>query len=264
MSRLSASRRTVITLHIVICQDPGCGRAVALCTLCNVARARYCDAACARRGRRVRQRWSGQRYQRSPRGRRAHAQRRVPSSWIVEALDVVTRGALDVAHVVPVRLELELEGEGREEALGDRVVPAIPLATHARPDAVAREQRSVVRHEILQHERPRMPVARGKQRLHVQDPGQIGSLLDEERRIDQQLRDNRRSHPANAGCGSSIPHISPNGKRRRSSTICSSTPSSPTPNPDTPLRAAESARRSRPAPLWCRAAGGDDPRARVE
>jgi len=51
-----ASARTVITLHIVICRDPGCGRVMALCTLCDVARTRYCDPECARRGRRARQR----------------------------------------------------------------------------------------------------------------------------------------------------------------------------------------------------------------
>src|SRR3954464_4957616 len=69
---------------------------------------------------------------------------RMPPSWVVEALDVLTGRALDFVHVVPVRLELELEREGREEALGDRVVPAVPLAAHARSDAVAREQRTVV------------------------------------------------------------------------------------------------------------------------
>src|SRR5213595_2507198 len=70
-----ASTRTVITLHIVVCRDPGCGRAVALCTACDVARARYCGRACARRARCARQREAGRCYQRSFRGRRLHAMR---------------------------------------------------------------------------------------------------------------------------------------------------------------------------------------------
>lgn len=70
-----ASTRTVITLHIVICRDPGCGRAVALCTACGVPRARCCDRTCARRARRVRQRVAGQIYQRGRRGRMMHAMR---------------------------------------------------------------------------------------------------------------------------------------------------------------------------------------------
>src|SRR5262249_34043496 len=69
---------------------------------------------------------------------------RMPPSRIVEAFDVLAGGVLDVVHVMPVRVELDLEGEGREEALGHRVVPAVPLAAHARLDAVALEHGSVV------------------------------------------------------------------------------------------------------------------------
>src|ERR1044071_8539716 len=74
---------------------------------------------------------------------------RMPPSRIVEALDVLAGGALDVLRVVPARVELELEGEGREEALGHRVVPAVPLAAHARPDGVALEQRSVLSARVV-------------------------------------------------------------------------------------------------------------------
>lgn len=70
-----ASTRTVITLHIVVCRDPGCGRALALCTACDVPRARYCGRACAGRARWWRQRVAGRRYQRSWRGRWLHAMR---------------------------------------------------------------------------------------------------------------------------------------------------------------------------------------------
>src|SRR5262245_59971293 len=70
-----ASTRTVITLHIVVCRDPECGRALALCMTCDVPRARYCGRACARRARRWRQRRAGQRYQRTWRGRWLHALR---------------------------------------------------------------------------------------------------------------------------------------------------------------------------------------------
>ena len=70
-----ASTRTVITLHIVVCRDPGCGRALALCTACDVPRARYCGRACARWARRCRQRIASRRYQRSWRGRWLHAMR---------------------------------------------------------------------------------------------------------------------------------------------------------------------------------------------
>jgi hypothetical protein len=52
---------------------------------------------------------------------------RMPPSWVVEAIDVLRGVALDVVHVTPVRVELELEAKGREEALGYRVVPAVPL-----------------------------------------------------------------------------------------------------------------------------------------
>ena len=58
-------------------------------------------------------------------------------------VDVLDEVALDVAHVPPVRLELELEAERREEALGDGVVPAVPLAAHALHGAVCRRGRAV-------------------------------------------------------------------------------------------------------------------------
>ena len=71
-------RRTVVTLHVVICQAPDCGRAVLLCKwCCDIARARYCNTECARRGRRERQRKAGRQYQQCPRGRRAHAERQM-------------------------------------------------------------------------------------------------------------------------------------------------------------------------------------------
>jgi hypothetical protein len=52
---------------------------------------------------------------------------RVPPSRIVEALDVLAGGALDVVHVVPAGVELELEGEGREEALCQALSQQFPL-----------------------------------------------------------------------------------------------------------------------------------------
>lgn len=70
---------------------------------------------------------------------------RVPPSWAIETINVRRCVALDVVLVVPVRIELELEAEGREEALDAGVVPAVALATHARRDAMAREQRAVLR-----------------------------------------------------------------------------------------------------------------------
>lgn len=76
-SRVSPRRRgrTVVALHIVICRAPSCGRAVHLCTLCNIPRARYCGRDCRQQGRRAQQREAGGRYQRSRRGRRRHALR---------------------------------------------------------------------------------------------------------------------------------------------------------------------------------------------
>src|SRR5215510_5965900 len=74
---------------------------------------------------------------------------RMPPSRVVEALNVLAGGALDVVHVVPARVELELESEGREEALGHRVVPAVPLAAHARPDAVALEYCAVLSARVV-------------------------------------------------------------------------------------------------------------------
>src|SRR5678816_489273 len=74
---------------------------------------------------------------------------RMPPSRVVEAIDVLCGVALDVVHVTPVRVELKLEAKGREEALGYRVGPAVPLAAHARRDVVALEQRSVVSARVV-------------------------------------------------------------------------------------------------------------------
>jgi len=71
----TASTRTVITLQLVVCQDPACRRVLALCTLCNVPRHRYCGADCTRRARRARQREAARTYQRSWSGRLRHALR---------------------------------------------------------------------------------------------------------------------------------------------------------------------------------------------
>ena len=71
----TASTRTVITLHIVVCQDPECGRAIALCTLCNLPRWRYCGPACSRRARRGRQREAARKYQQGWQARLLHALR---------------------------------------------------------------------------------------------------------------------------------------------------------------------------------------------
>lgn len=70
---------------------------------------------------------------------------RMQSLCVVEGLDVLAGGTLGVVDVVPVRFELELEGERREEALGDHVVPGISLLVDARlVDPVAQTRGSQV------------------------------------------------------------------------------------------------------------------------
>jgi hypothetical protein len=62
----------------------------------------------------------------------------MPPCEFVETVDVLGHVALDVVHVVPMRVRFKLERKGQEEALGDGdgVVPAVPLAAHARPAQV--------------------------------------------------------------------------------------------------------------------------------
>src|ERR1700733_5669317 len=74
---------------------------------------------------------------------------RMSPPWVVEAVDVLGGGALDVMLVMPGRIELELETERREEALGHGVVPAVALAAHTRCDVVACEQRAVVSTRVV-------------------------------------------------------------------------------------------------------------------
>ncbi len=52
----------------------------------------------------------------------------MPPFSIVKAVDVPGEVALDVAGVAPLGVVFQLELERREEALGDRVVPAVALA----------------------------------------------------------------------------------------------------------------------------------------
>jgi len=65
----------VVTLHLVVCRAPACGRVVTLCTVCNVPQRRYCGPACRAHARRACLREAGLRYQRSRQGRLRHARR---------------------------------------------------------------------------------------------------------------------------------------------------------------------------------------------
>jgi hypothetical protein len=97
----------VITLQLVVCQDPACSRVLALCTLCNVPRHRYCDTDCSRRARRARQREAGRTYQQSWSGRLCHALRqrryRERRKNVTHQLDRIERRSAMVASTSPPR-----------------------------------------------------------------------------------------------------------------------------------------------------------------
>lgn len=76
-----------------------CAAQVVLCRRCDRGN-RYCSRACGRQARVDSRRRSAQRYQRSPRGRRAHAQR--TRRWrqrVAAVAAAVARGSLDANNV---------------------------------------------------------------------------------------------------------------------------------------------------------------------
>src|SRR5437016_1496144 len=73
----------------------------------------------------------------------------MPSLPVVEDLQVLEDGAVGVRVRRPVRLVCEFDLERREEALRDRVVPAVAAPAHAHDDAVGVEHGAVVAARVL-------------------------------------------------------------------------------------------------------------------
>src|SRR3989449_3302634 len=73
----------------------------------------------------------------------------MPSLPVVEYLQVLEDGAVRVRVRRPVRLVCEFDLERREEALRDRVVPAVAAPAHAHDDAVGVEHGAVVAARVL-------------------------------------------------------------------------------------------------------------------
>jgi hypothetical protein len=90
---------------------------------------------------------------------------------VVEAVDVLDEVTLDVVHVVPAGVALEFEGERREEALSDGVVPAVALAAHAAGDAVPVEERPVLAARVV-HAAVAMMDHAVRRRAHHEGPSQ--------------------------------------------------------------------------------------------
>src|SRR5882724_11809007 len=73
----------------------------------------------------------------------------MPPFRVVEAVDITGEVTLDVVRAVPLRMVLELELERREETLGDGVVPAVALPTHAAPHPMLLEDGAVVSARVV-------------------------------------------------------------------------------------------------------------------
>src|SRR6266852_1116428 len=73
----------------------------------------------------------------------------MPSPPVVEDLQVLEDSVVGVRARRPVRLVREFDLERREEALGDRVVPAVAAPAHAHDDAVGVEHGAVVAARVL-------------------------------------------------------------------------------------------------------------------
>src|SRR5688500_6949442 len=77
------------------------------------------------------------------------AEARVPPRAVVPELDVLEHRRARLVARRPVAAVGQLSLERREEALGHRVVPAVPRAAHAARHLVHREQRLVRRRRVL-------------------------------------------------------------------------------------------------------------------